>query len=319
MIRLYNVVLILFKSLKKDFLLPLKFLRFLRQYGIKKTKQRIKYRLGLWLYYNQNNYQENIQRKKQHTSAFNVEALKFKVLSTVPDIGSEREIAVILHLYYLDMWDEISYYLLNLSEEFDLFISLNSNYSVDCIYSIMNKFPKAHFFCFGNRGRDIFPFVKIYEKIKNTGYKFVCKLHTKKSSHLYWGDMWRRHSLECLLGSTEKINEILELLSKNNVGIVVPWGNRLYYKDWKSGNESTIKEILSKKRMNYFEDFYFPSGSMFWFKPDVFEGLVELIKGEEFEPEKGQVDGTLAHAIERMFGLVCYLNGYNIIEYPSTI
>ena len=216
------------------------------------------------------------------------------------------------------MWDEISYYLLNIPEKFDLFISLNHSYSIDHIRNIINDFPHAYLFCFENRGRDILPFIKLYEKLLPARYKFICKIHTKKSSHLAWGDLWRRHSLECLLGSKKNITEILNFLSEENIGIVVPWGNKLSYKNWKQGNENTIKKIINKtKKLTYFEDFYFPAGSMFWFKPRALEGLLKLIEGEEFEPEKGQVDGTLAHAIERMFGLVCYLNGYNILEYPK--
>lgn len=50
----------------------------------------------------------------------------------------------------------------------------------------------------------------------------------------------------------------------------------------------------------------FPVGSMFWARVAAIRPLLDLaLTPDHFPPEAGQVDGTLAHAIERMLGVVC--------------
>ena len=55
----------------------------------------------------------------------------------------------------------------------------------------------------------------------------------------------------------------------------------------------------------------FVAGSMFWLRLPALRPLLDAhLDPCEFEPETGQVDGTLAHAIERAFSLSAQAAGY---------
>jgi lipopolysaccharide biosynthesis protein len=65
-------------------------------------------------------------------------------------------------------------------------------------------------------------------------------------------------------------------------------------------------------------EFSFAAGSMFWFRPQALSRLCDLaLDADDFEAEDCQVDGTLAHAVERLFGLVAVHAGFKIAEIDS--
>src|SRR6185312_13688006 len=57
----------------------------------------------------------------------------------------------------------------------------------------------------------------------------------------------------------------------------------------------------------------FFEGSMFWVRPKALARLKAMRIGlDEFEPEAGQVDGALHHAIERIFVLAAIASGFSV-------
>ena len=56
----------------------------------------------------------------------------------------------------------------------------------------------------------------------------------------------------------------------------------------------------------------FFAGTMFWFKPAALQNLPDIVRVESWERERGQLDGTLAHAIERILVDVVRANRYTI-------
>ncbi len=242
------------------------------------------------------------------------DTLNFNNLKEIKDFITLNTTAVIIHLYYPDVWEELKQYLSNIGNNFDLYINVNQNIDFDSLNNIRNEFPKAFIVCLENRGRDILPFLEIYRTIEDKDYKYICKLHSKKSFHRIDGDIWRDHLVQSLIGSKKRVQKAKKLLDENSNGIVVAKGNSLSYNDWIGSNEYNIKSFAKKANINIPKNFNFPAGSMFWFKPKALKLLTENLDQDAFAPEEGQVDGTMAHATERLFGLICKHNNFKIIE-----
>ncbi len=238
-----------------------------------------------------------------------------------PHANPERaRIAVVLHLYYPDLWDEIRDALRNIPEPFRLFASLGDEADRVCRREILEAFPDATLRSFENRGRDIGPFLELLSDPEVCEYDIVCKIHSKKSAHRIDGERWRGRLLDGLLGSPDRVREILDVFAQNeHVGMLgaaesvdrsaASWGS----------NRQTMRELLGKLglprhalRLEFF------AGSMFWFRPAALSMLRDLgLRLEHFEPERGQLDGTLHHAIERVFPLVAEAAGYTVRHFAA--
>ena len=106
----------------------------------------------------------------------------------------------------------------------------------------------------------------------------------------------------------------MALLSQDEVGIVYP-EHADYIKpliNW-GYNFDTIQRLLSNVgvKLDCYSILEFPSGSMFWGRSDALAPLLEQnLTWEDFSAEAGQIDGTLAHAIERSILFFAEAAGY---------
>lgn len=161
---------------------------------------------------------------------------------------------------------------------------------------------------FENRGRDILPFLHIANELLDSGRQIVLKLHTKRSTHRSDGDAWRAEMLESLLAPT-RASAILSAFDDAALGIVAPEGHIHPLSYFLSANEATIDLLLRRAGVPWADDLElpFPAGSMFWIRLETLRPLLDAhLSDEDFEPEAGQLDGTLAHAIERLIGLLAH-------------
>ncbi len=228
-------------------------------------------------------------------------------------------IAVILHLDHIDMWEEYQLALQGILADFDLYISISEGNTDNISTKILETFPKAKIYELPNKGRDILPFLTVFKEIQPLGYKLMLKLHTKQDSQLMetgWGEDkggWRTNILSSLVQWRKRVNEIINVFESNpNLGVFAPFG---YLYNLNSGdiNLQTINKFLPGIDKDVLEgkQFFFPAGSMFWFRPEAIERLLRLnLSADDFEDKREPINGTLVQAVERMFGAICQYSGY---------
>jgi lipopolysaccharide biosynthesis protein len=229
-------------------------------------------------------------------------------------------VAVVLHLYYPELWAEMHEAVARISEPFDFFVSLTNGSSTHMRPHILRAYPDAWVFDFENHGRDIGPFLLLLQSGSLFQYELICKLHTKRSPYEPDGDAWRRALVDGVLGSSRQIDEIiLRFRSDPDLGMVVADGN-IYnaYEHW-SGTETILADLLPRIGIAArLANRSFPGGSIFWIRPFLLRTLLgtRLSLGD-FEPEPLPRDGGLAHAVERMFGVICEDAGMRFAEHSS--
>lgn len=234
------------------------------------------------------------------------------------DLDARHDTAVILHLFHTDLWEEIAQQLDHLDGKYDLYVSLPEDADADVETRICRDVPEAKTVRLVNRGRDVAPFLTVLRAIRHLGYGQVCKIHSKRSLHRGDGDLWRREFLGRLLGSRTQVTRIVEAFRDHpDIGMIGPAGHWLAYgRYWGCPDSPARTRALLEHlgvRMSL-DELHFFAGSMFWCRPEAMDPLLEHVGFDDFEVELGQTDGTLAHALERLFAAICQASGRRVTD-----
>ena len=224
-----------------------------------------------------------------------------------------RKIAIHLHCYYTDMFQSICETLQAVDVKFDLLISLpeirkDEKEKIEKqAVELLPKMQKCDIRITPNRGRDIAPFICTFGR-DLLEYDYFCHIHTKKSLHTQAHACWASFIFKHLFGDREWFRKIYALLEKGAAVVYPPdflmmreepsgWGSNIEYAQ-QLLNKAGIDIDLAKE----FPVIEFPQGSMFWGNVSAMEKMLSLdLKYEDFPPEPLGVDGSIAHAFERVF------------------
>ena len=239
----------------------------------------------------------------------------------MPRVGdtpaAAADLAVVAHVFYHDLWDEIAERLIGAGIAFDLFVTVtDKGEETDALIArIAARFPRARCLRYPNRGRDVLPFVHLINAGVFDGYKAVCKLHTKRSPHREDGDHWRRHLIAGILPEGCTATTLAHFLATPEAAVWVADGQHYRSPDWWGSNRATVARLLARVEIRVQGELAFPAGSMYWLKPAMITMIKALMLApEEFEVEAAQLDGTLAHAFERSLGFLVAAGGQRVIE-----
>lgn len=230
-------------------------------------------------------------------------------------------IAVVMHMFYPHMIDELVTYIRNISSQVDLYISTDSLEKRSYMEERLGEFhTRTEFRVTLRQGRDIAPrligFSDVYDK-----YEYVLLLHSKASSHSRALQNWRAHLLDNLMGSPEIVESNLGAFYElPRLGVIAPQHFEVV-RDWLGWGENfEICKALAARfgvelKANGFLDY--PTGSMFWARTAALRPFfdAELVL-EDFSPDSSgrQLDGTMAHAIERLVFVAAERAGFTWIK-----
>jgi glycosyltransferase involved in cell wall biosynthesis len=153
-----------------------------------------------------------------------------------------------------------------------------------------------------NRGRDILPFLELFDEGGTAGDDEIwCHLHQKKSlGTVRAGDVWRTFLMRILLGDEKELSTALSLIGRKNVGLVAAFDP--YRVPWNASRELLPKFAPRLPGPLPGNPLLFPVGNMFWIRRKAVLAMRDLF-GHNYPWPNEPIpdDGTEFHLIERIW------------------
>ena len=138
------------------------------------------------------------------------------------------------------------------------------------------------------------------------GHRYLIKVHTKKSVHRQDGDTWRSDLFDKLLTDSAIRDALEHFREAPTTGILGPEGHLVPMSYYWGSNAARVEHLAARlgvDRSNL-ENLRFVAGNMFFARINALLPLMNLaIHDDDFEEELHQLDGTMAHAIERVMSV----------------
>lgn len=247
------------------------------------------------------------------------------------EILKTRKVALVMHIYFEDLIEDMCRYASYMPKEADIYVTTDTPKKKERIEALFReKLVDSHIDVrlIANRGRDVSSLL-VGVKDCILDYDFVCFVHDKKTAQVKPGTVGVGFANKCFentMFNPAFILNMIELFEENpRLGIASPPGpNHADFfgaigNEWGPNYKITvelaeqigIKVPISEKKMAVA-----PYGTMFWFRPLAFKKLYDFDwEYEDFLIEPNKNDGTLLHAIERVYPYVAQAEGY----YPAIV
>ena len=239
-------------------------------------------------------------------------------------------IAIQIHVFYEEILPRIINKINNIPFKYDLYISTISKEKKEIIETYLKELDvnKYEIKIYENKGRDVYPFIR-QMRTKYKKYKYICHLHTKKSTHKkLLGFNWSVYLYNNLIGDKNIIKDILYDFERyDKLGFIFPEAYYEITKGIKDFEDSRLSlHAINNNYMNYIlkrifhknmvvgDKLVFPLGDMFWAKTKAIYQIFNVRL--KYPEELGQTNETIMHAIERLWLYLVKLNGY---YYKSTL
>lgn len=242
---------------------------------------------------------------------------------------TNKRVALIIHSYYKDCIDEIFLYSSNVPEYVDIYINTPIKDNIVLLKTLFGELPNhVEIKLIENRGRDVSSLLIASENIVKN-YDYVCFYHDKKVKQitpLAVGESFFYKISECALHNKVYIENIIYAFDNESMlGMLTnePPYNGVYINnlgnEWGPNFDITYnlsKKLNLKVPIERDKPPIAPLGTVFWFRTKALNKLFNYNwKYEDFPKEPNKIDGSILHAIERVYPFVVQDAGY----YPAYV
>jgi rhamnosyltransferase len=255
------------------------------------------------------------------------------LLEVLPDVdlgydaSRPLRVAVVAHVYYPDMTDE----LLDLVERLPVTPTIvmttadeARRQEIEAVLARRGVEAEVRLVA-SNRGRDISAFfIDCADVIESDDHDLVVKLHSKRSPQDGYniGELFKRHLFENLLGSPGYAANVLRLFQQHSsLGMVIPPVYHIGYPTlghaWFLNKEAAEEQAERMGIRVPFDDSTPVSayGSMFIARPQTLRAITRAgYAHDDFPDESGYGDGALSHVLERLMTYAVLSTGHHVRE-----
>lgn len=235
------------------------------------------------------------------------------LLNTCKD---NRKIALVIHIYFEDQINYCYKYASSITSDADVYITTDTAKKKILIEEVFKslKCNKMQVIVIENRGRDVSALlVATKEFIMN--YDYVCFAHDKKTAQIKpycVGEGFSYKCFENILGTDYFVENVIKTFEDNpKLGMLTPpppHHSSFYqtlYSAWANNYDNVLKlakQIGINVPIFWGNEPIAPLGTMFWFRPKALKKLFDVNwQYNDFPQEPNNFDGTLLHAIERIY------------------
>jgi hypothetical protein len=220
----------------------------------------------------------------------------------------EPPVGVVIHAYHPDVLRDILVRLIKLHERLHLYVTCVAGHDDTVRAQLAASGLGYSLYRVPDHGRDVLPFLQVLPFLRADNIQTLVKLHTPRLVRLGAANSLAHDLFDDLLSPVRFRQSVEHLANPAHHPLL---GTEKYWLPvTRNLDENTRTHLVSLSGRAGFDPreidgAHFFAGTMFFVRTEALAPLERMhLTGKDFETESGQLEGTLAHAVERFFGLL---------------
>lgn len=234
--------------------------------------------------------------------------------SDFASLGGSSDHALVVHVWHLDVLDDLVEAAANLPESTDQFVTIPITFDEAQRDRVATAFPRARLVPVEKLGQDVGPLFQLMREVDLGRYDFICKIHTKKGVSPMQVE-WRRALLDGVLGSKRQVQHIIDGF-RADTQVMLAGARQLYLHgpSYLDPNAEAVAETFGDMLGDFdlrTEDWGFVAGTCFWVRTAILQDMAA--RHVDFRSEAHVTEVIPAHAAECLPGLAVAIRGGKLL------